>query len=75
MQLFNVVAVGMFAHFLMRRMDRPDRLDLEAIDAEAAALEAEIDGDLEPAIQGASHELSAEDPVVRREADRSATDN
>ncbi len=46
-QLFNVVSVGMFAHFVMRRMDRPDRLDLEAIDAEAAALEAEIDNDLE----------------------------
>ena len=45
-QLFNVVAVGMFAHFVMRRMDRPDRLDLEAIDAESAALDAEIDGEL-----------------------------
>jgi uncharacterized membrane protein YbhN (UPF0104 family) len=69
-QLFNVVSVGMFAHFVMRRMDRPDRLDLEAIDAEAAALDAEIDGELESSALGAS----AENSDTNRESARHPTD-
>ncbi|MFT6040030.1 MAG: hypothetical protein ACI9C2_000185, partial [Gammaproteobacteria bacterium] len=53
-----------------RRMDRPDRLDLEAIDAEAAALDAEIDGELESSALGAS----AENSDTNRESARHPTD-
>jgi uncharacterized membrane protein YbhN (UPF0104 family) len=45
-QLFNVVAVGMFSHFIMKGMIKPARMDIEALEAESAELEAELDADL-----------------------------
>ena len=46
-QLFNVVAVGMFSHFIMKGMTKPARMDIEALEAESAELEAELDADLQ----------------------------
>ena len=46
-QLFNVVAVGMFSHFIMKGMIKPARMDIEALEAESAELEAELDADLQ----------------------------
>lgn len=45
-QLFNVVVVGMFSHFIMKGMAKPARIDIEALEAESAELEAELDADL-----------------------------
>ncbi len=64
-QLFNVVAVGMFSHFVMKGMSKPARIDIEALAAESASLEAQLDPDFRSNLSTETEAATTEKPVTR----------